>query len=125
MIQTALGELSFHIGFKKKIDVEFFTKKYAAILKVCAYDEKDGITEEQLKTLENIQKNLKSQLALAEKMLVKSEGQAEAEKYIIRTLLVQRNGEFAFLCDDENNEKMGIAIIVNPKDKIMLQDEYL
>lgn len=125
MIQTAIGELSFHIGFKKKIEVEFFGKKCVAILKVCAYDEKDGITEEQLKTLENIQKNLKSQLALAEKMLVKFDGQAEAEKYIIRTLLVQRNGEFTFLCDDENNEKMGIAIIVYPEDKIMLQDEYL
>lgn len=97
MIQTALGELSFHIGFKKKIVVEFFKKKYAAILKVCAYDEKDGITEEQLKTLENIQKNLKSQLALAEKMLVKSEGQAEAEKYIIRTAVSSKKWRICFL----------------------------
>ena len=47
------------------------------------------------------------------------------EEFIPTTLLIDRNGETAFLLDDENAPEEGIAACIFPEEKIVSQDEYL
>lgn len=90
-----------------------------------AYYEKDGVTDQQLEAIRALSKNLENTMHNAETQLTNYVGLQAAQRFTPRTLLVQRDGETALLCDDINDEDNGIAIILSPEKRITTQDEYL
>lgn len=125
MIKTSFGELNFQIGFKTQITISLFNNTFSVILNAMAYYEKDGVTDQQLEAIRALSKNLENTMHNAETQLTNYVGLQAAQRFTPRTLLVQRDGETALLCDDINDEDNGIAIILSPEKRITTQDEYL
>ena len=48
-----------------------------------------------------------------------------SDRFIPKTLLVNRDGSIAIMCDDEDEPDEGIAICLMPEMQIMSQDDYL
>ena len=46
-------------------------------------------------------------------------------RFIPKTLLIDRDGSYALLFDDNDNPDDGIAVCLAPEEKIISQDEYL
>ena len=46
-------------------------------------------------------------------------------RYVPRTVLFDRNGEFALLLDDKQDDEAGIAVVLSPTARVVDQNEYL
>jgi len=117
-------DFKFDAGWVAPIQIHLFGVEYSITLRMKSYRESDGITVEQDQAYadysvrkEQIQKQIETELLRYA---------ADAEKrFSPRTLLVQRDGAYALLCDDANYPDEGIAICVKPYFNIVSQDEYL
>lgn len=125
MISTAFGELTFQIGFKKQIEITLFGKTISVVLKAKAYYEQDGLTAEQLAALCDLHEHLTEQMQIAETLLRSEAGSHAAERFTARTLLVQRDGEYALLLDDAEDEEEGVAVVLSPITQVLSQSVYL
>jgi hypothetical protein len=90
-------------------------------LKFKAYSKKDGVSSEQEKACKNFNDG---KLRIAEKLLTRYSKDAQT-RFDPKTLLINRDGSYALLCDDKENPDDGIAVCLAPKAKIVSQDEYL
>ncbi|MGN7453348.1 hypothetical protein ACTHPH_00885 [Paenibacillus pasadenensis] len=125
MNNPVFGKLIFNIGWKAETEISLFNKNYNVIIKAAAYFEKDGITGEQEAAIVDFDDHKNERLKMVEKLLTDfSEGDA-SQQFIPRTLLFQRNGNYALLLDDKEDEDEGIAVCLLPEAKIVSQDEYL
>lgn len=124
MIETALGKLEFHVGFKKNDTIEFCGEKKEIIIKAKAYYEEDGITEEQKNAIDKYQSKRVQEDACVTDLVLKFDKDAK-KRFIPKTLLFGRNGECALLCDDVMDPDEGIAICIFPEKKVVSQDDYL
>jgi hypothetical protein len=125
MKNSTFGELAFDTGWKIKRDIKLFNKSYSIVVKAKAYYEADGITNEQEKAFSNFKDNEVKQLGDIEKMLTGFASSNARERFIPRTLLFLRDGSYALLLDDKEDEDGGIAACLAPKAEIVSQDEYL
>ena len=125
MILTAFGELTFKVGFKKQIEITLFGKTVPAVLKAKAYYERDGLTVEQLTSLCDLHEHLTERMKTAETLLEHEAKQNAASRFTARTLLVQRDGEYALLLDDAGDEEEGVAVVLSPITQVLPQSEYL
>lgn len=125
MNNSVFGELVFNIGWKTKTEITLFNNNYNATVKASAYFEKDGITKEQKAAMADFNEHKEERLKVAEGLLVNfAEGEI-SERFVPRTLLFQRNGDYALLLDDREAEDEGIAVCLYPAAEIISQDEYL
>lgn len=118
-------EMTFHVGWKAKSNIAFYGKKYAITLKAKAYREEDGITVEQDQALSDFAAQKDTVLKTAEKLLDNFREGNGAAYFTPRTLLFERDGSYALLCDDRMNEDDGVAVCLSPTQTVVLQDEYL
>ena len=125
MKNSTFGELAFNTGWKTKRDIKLFNKSYSIVIKAKAYYEADGITKEQEKAFSNFKDNEAKQLGDIEKMLAGFASNNPQDRFIPRTLLFLRDGGYAMLLDDKEDEDGGIAACLAPKAEIVPQDEYL
>ena len=125
MRNSVFGELVFNTGWKTKAEIVLFSKNYSIVVKAKAYFEKDGITKEQEAAFANFQAHKTEQLNIAEKLLMKFSVNEAAERFIPRTLLFQRDGSYALLLDDNEDEDGGIAVSLEPTAAVLSQDDYL
>lgn len=125
MINSVFGELVFNAGWKAETEISLFNKNYNVIIKAAAYFERDGITVEQEAAIVDFGDHKKEHLKIAEKLLTDfSEGDA-SQQFVPRTLLFKRNGNYALLLDDREDEDEGIAVCLHPEVEIVSQDDYL
>lgn len=118
------SEFKFQTGWKKNDKIDLFGNEYDVVVKLSAYFEEDGITEEQKKAYikyKNTEKTVWERL----ECLLTDFRENPVEEFIPTTLLIDRNGETAFLLDDENAPEEGIAACIFPEEKLVSQDEYL
>lgn len=125
MKNSVFGEFVFNTGWKTKTEIVLFNKNYSIVVKAKAYFEKDGITKEQEVAFVNFQTHKAEQLNIVEKLLIKFSSDEAVERFIPRTLLFQRDGSYAFLFDDNEDEDGGIAVSLEPTATVLSQDEYL
>lgn len=125
MNNTTFGELTFNIGWKTKTDITLFSKSYNIVVKAKAYFEKDGVTTEQETSYDDFRGNINSHIATVEKLLNEYVSGDADVRFIPRVLLFQRDGEYALLLDDKEDEDGGVAVILAPKQEVVTQDEYL
>jgi hypothetical protein len=125
MKNSVFGELVFNTGWKTNKDVQIFGRIYSITIKAKAYYEADGITNEQEKAFSNFADNEANQINHIEKMLIALASSNAQSRFIPRTLLFLRDGGYAMLLDDKEDEDGGIAACLAPKAEIISQDEYL
>ena len=101
-----------------------FGTNYNIVVKAKAYFEKDGITREQEIAFSKFKKEKTENLNNAEILLNKFSNKA-ATRFIPKTLLFERDGGYALLLDDNEDEDGGIAVRFAPQMEILSQDEYL
>lgn len=123
-MKTILGNMEFDTGFKRKDSIIFCGSAKEIIIKVKAYFEKDGITENQEVALKKYNDN---RILINDKfteLAIKYDKNA-SNRFLPKTLLFGRNGECALLCDDNEEPDEGIAICVFPNELVVSQDDYL
>ena len=82
------------------------------------------ITEEQENAYSEFCKSENEKLETVENLL-RGYSDSPQEKFTPKTLLIDRDGSYALLCDDIDNEDEGIAVCLYPQEVIISQDDYL
>ena len=125
MNNSCFGEMTFNTGWKATTDIILFGKSISIIVKAKAYYEKDGITDEQEAAFSDFSNNKEQRLRITEKLLSDYSTVDAADRFVPRTLLFERDGSYALLFDDKNDEDNGIAVCLAPSEQVLTQDEYL
>ena len=125
MNNSCFGEMTFNTGWKATTDILLFGKSISIIVKAKAYYEKDGITSEQEAAFSDFSNNKEQRLKITEKLLSDYSTVDAADRFVPRTLLFERDGSYALLFDDNNDEDNGIAVCLAPSEQVLTQDEYL
>ena len=123
MAKIDISDFVFNIGFKKTDTYNFRGKEYDLVIKLKAYYEKDGITNEQLEAYEYYIENKSEIQAKVEDELSKS-GYDSDDLTPVR-LLISRGGEIAVIIQDNADWDGGIVVVVGSEYKVISQDEYL
>lgn len=124
MNNSAFENFTFSVGWKTKETIVFFNTSYNITIKIKAYFETDGITLEQEKSYLEYLSKKDAIMESAESLLNQYSNNAKTH-FLPATLLFERDGSCALLCNDKNNLDEGIAICISPEQKIISQDEYL
>lgn len=125
MNNSCFGEMTFNTGWKATTEIILFGKSISIIVKAKAYYEKDGITPEQEAAFSDFSNNKEQRLSITEKLLSDYSAVDAADRFVPRTLLFERDGSYAILFDDNNDEDSGIAVCLAPSEQVLAQDEYL
>ncbi|NCD09339.1 MAG: hypothetical protein EOL98_07925 [Negativicutes bacterium] len=125
MKNTAFGELIFNTGWKTKTTICLHERKFNIVVKAKAYYETDDITAEQEFSYIDFKNNIDTRLATVEKLLYKFTNGVNVDRFIPKILLFQRNGEYALLLDDIQDDEGGVAVCIAPKPEVIAQNEYL
>lgn len=125
MNNSIFGEMTFNIGWKAATDVILFGRSISIIVKAKAYYEKDSITSEQEAAFSDFSNNKEQRLRITEKLLSDYSVVDAADRFVPRMLLFDRDGSYAILFDDKNDEDNGIAVCLAPSEQVLTQDEYL
>ena len=124
MKNKAFGEITFNVGWKTTTLITLFSRESQIVVKAKAYRKTDVVTVEQEKSFTDYSKNKSEYRPTIEKMLSDYSDEA-ANRFIPKTLLFERDGAWALLCDDLLDPDGGIAVCLQPDKKIVLQDDYL
>ena len=112
------------LSWKTNKSIVLFGHSYVVTVKIQAYLEEDGITKEQENAYINFLNTEEIKMNCIERLLKEYSASAEL-RFIPKTLLIDRDGAYALLFDDEDNPDDGIAVCLEPEEKIMSQDDYL
>ena len=124
MLHNIFGEITFSVGWKADKNIQLFGKDYPIKMKIQAYFEEDGITEKQEKSYLEYNEAESDKLHTVEKLLCNYAASA-ATRFVPKTLLFDRDGSYALLCDDCDEPDEGIAVCLSPKEQVVSQDDYL
>lgn len=124
MNNKVFGNVVFDVGFKTATKITLFNSNYNVVVKVKAYFEKDGVTAEQEDAFDNFKLKLAEKLIEVETMLKHYSNEAPI-RFIPKVLLFNRDGSYALLLDDQQDEDGGIAVCLSPKKEVLSLDEYL
>ena len=124
MMHDVFGDIEFTVGWKTNKSIVLFGHSYVVTVKIQAYLEEDGITKEQENAYINFLNTEEIKMSCIERLLKEYSASAEL-RFIPKTLLIDRDGAYALLFDDEDNPDDGIAVCLEPEEKIMSHDDYL
>lgn len=124
MNNTIIKEFIFNVGWKKTSKIKLFGNNFEITIKLQAYFKEDGITSEQENSYIEYKKDEENICKIIENMLVNFDANAHS-RFIPSTLIFERNGSYALLCDDNFEPDDGIAVCLKPTKKIIYQDDYL
>lgn len=124
MLHKVFGEITFNVGWQTTRTIVLFGKTFHVNLKIQAYFDEDGITLEQEKAYIDYKNNENNKLQIIESLL-KSYSRTADTRFVPKTILFERDGSYALLCDDNDEPDEGIAICLAPTERIVSQDEYL
>ena len=125
MNNSVFGNVQFNTGWKTRTYINLYGDEHNIIVKAKAYAEKDCITEEQERAYRDFNANKSSLMKSIEKLLNDFVEGGASSRFTPRTLLFNRDGGYALLLDDNQDEDDGIAVCIAPKIEVMSQDEYL
>ena len=125
MNNAIFGDLTFNTGWKTETNVTLFDKAYKVVVKVKAYREADGVTAKQELSYSDFNENRATCLNTIEKLLSNYAKDKAKERFTPRTLLFNRDGSYAMLLDDREDEEGGVAVMLAPESDVVAQDDYL
>ena len=118
-------DMKFNIGWKTSIEIKLFNKKYNIVVKAKAFTKDESITKEQEASFLDFNNNKEKKLKIIETLLIKYSGKFAKTRFTPKMLLFEKDGKYALLLDDHQNEDDGIVVCLKPEGKILSQDEYL
>lgn len=124
MMNSVFGELTFNVGWIASTVFIYFGNSCPITLKVKVYFEEDGITSEQEQAYIDYTKNNETKFTAIE-LLLNNYSDDASTHFVPKTLLFERDGSYALLCDDNNEPDEGIAVCISPMEQIMSQGDYL
>ena len=124
-MQTIFGNLQFDMGWKTLYDITLFHRQYTITIKARAYFEDDGITDAQITAFSDFKGHQEEKEKRIEDLLVSFEPDSAPDRFKPRTLLFERDGGYALLCDDVCDLDGGIAVTLSPEQCVVSQDDYL
>lgn len=124
-MQSIFGELRFDTGWKIQIEISLFGKKQGITLKARAYEEEDGITAAQIVSFSDYSEHQLDRQEEIENLLNSYSDAEPLRRFKPRTLLFERDGGYALLCDDAADPDDGIAVVLSPEQRVLSQDDYL
>ena len=124
MNNKVFGNMVFDTGFKTATEITLFNNDYNVVVKAKAYFEKDGVTAEQEYAFDDFRLKRGENLIELEMMLKHYSNEAST-RFVPKVLLFNRDGSYALLLDDQQDEEGGIAACFAPKKEVLLQDDYL
>lgn len=127
MKNSSFGDVIFNFGWEKKINIHLFDNEYNIVVQAEAYFEKDGISCEQEDAYVDFTDNKDARLKTVESLLclIVSKDDEILSRFTPQLLLFKRNGDYALLFDDTEDEDCGIAVCLMPEPEIMAQDSYI
>lgn len=125
MIDSIFGALRFDVGWKAEIDAALFGKTRRVTVKARAYREEDGLTPEQESAFADYKSRGEKLWIAAENLLRDFAGEDCTARFTPRTLLFERDGGYALLCDDREDPDGGVAVELAPQLRVAPQDDYL
>lgn len=126
MNNSVFGEVSFNMGWERKLELKLFKKTYTITVNAKAYYDTDEITEAQEKAFKSFMDELPKKTAVIENMLLgMSKGSDKLGNYTPSLLLFQRDGSYALLFNNKAAETDEIAVCLSPEEKIIAVDSYL
>lgn len=124
-MDSILGPLTFDEGWYASGVIQLFHKDYTIGICVQAYYEQDGITQQQETALADYREHEAQRLTTAENLLYAHFGENCAARFIPQTMVFERDGSYALLCDDCDAPEEGIAVLLSPEQRVLSQDDYL
>lgn len=125
MNHPKFGELKFEYGFRTIVELEFFQEKQYLPVLFWAYNEEEGLTPEQEEAFENFLEHRSQKVTEAENLLKDFDEKHYLTRFTATSLLIQKDGCYAILCNDVEFPDDGIAIQLSPSKCVISQDEYL
>jgi len=125
MKNPIFGDVKFDTGWKTKMAVSLFGKEYDIVVKAKSYREEDAVTSEQETAFGDFLRNQSGLLKSVEKLLNDFSDNNASNRFLPTILLIERNGGYALLCEDDENKEDGVAVCLAPEKKVVSQDEYL
>lgn len=121
-----ISDLVFDYGWKKTITFNFQNKPLNIDLVFDAYKGED-VNNEQYSAYEKFSQNQVNYESQVNQMVLNyiNENQLENSQVDIKTLLIKRDGAFGLLADCSWDIENGIAILLSPKQEIVVQDDFL
>lgn len=121
-----IPNLVFDYGWKKTITFHYQNKPLNIDLVFDAY-KGEGITDEQYSVYKKFTQNQTNYEAQINKIMLDyiNENQLKNAQVDIKTLLIKRDGAFGLLADCSWDIENGIAILLSPKQEIVVQDDFL
>lgn len=121
-----ISDLVFDYGWKKTITFNFQNKPLNIDLVFDAYKGED-VNNEQYSAYEKFSQNQVDYEVQVNQMVLNyiNENQLENAQVDIKTLLIKRDGAFGLLADCSWDIENGIAILLSPKQEIVVQDDFL
>lgn len=120
---TDMSGFIFKIGFKKEDSFVFFGVEHKITVKIKAYYQEDGMTDEQISAYEYYLTNKCDIQAKVENIISESDYDRETLKPTMLT--IRCDGEIALMIQDSNDYDGGLAAVISPELKLLTQDEYL
>lgn len=126
MQHSVLGTLTFKYGWEKPLTIQFNHKTFTITAKFSAFEQAE-VTPEQVESYQDFTQNQANYENEIQQLLESfiSKNQILSAIVTPRTLLFQRNGDVGLLCDCSWDEENGIAVVLKPKQEVVLQDLFL
>ncbi|SUT92552.1 DUF6985 domain-containing protein [Actinobacillus lignieresii] len=120
------SDLIFNYGWRKPINILFNNKQIEIELVFEAY-KGENVNEKQKSAYQQFIDHQDKYSQTVKKLLAdyKNKYQIVDASIDIKTLLINQNGSFGLLCDCAWDIENGIAIVLSPEEKIVIQDEFL
>lgn len=118
------SRMTFDTGWNTEITVRLWGRNYCVTLRAKAWKKEDEITKEQDEAICQFTTQKDALFKQAERLLGDFRGTAYGD-FTPRTLLFERDGSLALLCDDVRDQDGGVAVCLWPEQKVAYQDDYL
>lgn len=125
MFDEIFGELTFDYGFEKDIKLNLFNGVQSLKLYLLSYNVEEKITQAQKESYLEFESKQDMYTKEVEEVLIKQYGQDFENRFSATTLMIDREGQMAFLLDDKEDLDEGIAVQIIPNLTIYNQSDYL
>jgi len=124
MNDEIFGKVSFDAGWNREDTISIWGKNYSILVTAVAYYEHESITVAQQSAYHSFAMNKTIISKKIENLLV--EYMDEPEKHLKpRFLVIEKNGAYALMLDDDNDPDNGVAVQLEPDERVVSQDAYL
>lgn len=127
MKNKVFTDAEYYYGWNTLLDICLWGEIYTIVVSAQAYAKTEAVTKEQEDAYSQFLSNLIAEQKTIELLLDSFVGDKRnaKQRFIPKTLLFEKNGNYTLLCDDRESPDEGVAVCLSPQKIVISQDEYL